>query len=247
VIRSAVLLVAAMVASAASAQTEMAQTEMLVHAADPVPSLVGQLPGLYEALVRLPLAALLGGVLAFRPRRAGTPDRKAVVIQTQILLAIVGGIVMIVVGQSLARAFGIVGVASLVRYRAKIADPKDAGVMLACLGIGLACGVGLYLIAVFATAFLIGFLWWVESLEPRPVQRFLLGVPAPDPEKLRGGVEQVLRRYRGDFELRALSETELSYEVSLPFDQSTDKISNAIAALNGGEVTAVQWEDKKED
>jgi len=242
VIRSAVLLVAAMVASAASAQTEM-----LAPAADPVPSFVDQLPGLYEAVVRLPLAALLGGVLAFRPRRAGTPDRKAVVIQTQILLAIVGGIVMIVVGQSLARAFGIVGVASLVRYRAKIADPKDAGVMLACLGIGLACGVGVHLVAVFATAFLIGFLWWVESLEPRPVQRFLLGVTAPDPEKLRGGVEQLLRRYRAEFELRALSETELSYEVSLPFDQSTDKISNAIAALNGGEVTAVQWEDKKED
>jgi uncharacterized membrane protein YhiD involved in acid resistance len=234
-----------LIALAASAAT--AQNEMLMHPADPVPDFWGQLPGLYEAVFRLPLAALLGGVLAFRPRRAGTPDRKAVVIQTQILLAIVGAIVMIVVGQSLARAFGIVGVASLVRYRAKIADPKDAGVMLACLGIGLACGVGLYLIAIFATVFLIGFLWWVESLEPRPMQRFLLGVTAPNPEGLRTNVERLLRRYHATFELRALSETELSYEVGLPLDQSTDKISNAIAALNGGEVTAVQWEDRKDD
>jgi hypothetical protein len=153
-------------------------------------------------------------VLAFRPRRAGTPDRKAVVIQTQILLSIVGAIVMVVVGQSLARAFGIVGVASLVRYRAKISDPKDAGVMLACLGIGLACGVGLYLIAIFATAFLIGFLWWVESLEPRRVQHFLLGVSAPDPGSVRVGVEQAAAPHRASFELRALSETELSYEVA---------------------------------
>jgi uncharacterized membrane protein YhiD involved in acid resistance len=242
VLRIAVIGLIALAASAATAQNEM-----LVHPADPVPDFWGQLPGLYEAAFRLPLAALLGGVLAFRPRRAGTPDRKAVVIQTQILLAIVGAIVMIVVGQSLARAFGIVGVASLVRYRAKIADPKDAGVMLACLGIGLACGVGVYLIAIFATVFLIAFLWWVESLEPRPVQRFLLGVTAANPEGLRANVERLLRRHHATFELRALSETELSYEVGLPFDQSTDKISNAIAALNGGEVTAVQWEDRKDD
>ena len=209
--------------------------------------LAGQLPGLYESLIRLPLAALLGGVLAFRPRRSGTPDRKAVVIQTQILLAIVGSIVMIVVGQSLARAFGIVGVASLVRYRAKIADPKDAGVMLACLGIGLSCGVGLYLIAVFATAFLIAFLWWVESLEPRPVQRFLLGVSAPDPDALRSGVEWLLRQHRAKFEMRSLSEEQISYEVALPFDQPTDTLSSAIAALNGGQATAVEWETRKED
>jgi hypothetical protein len=60
------------------------------------------------------------------------------VIQTQIILAIVGAVVMLVVGSSLARAFGIVGAAGLVRYRAKIEDPKDAGVMLSTLAIGLA-------------------------------------------------------------------------------------------------------------
>ena len=243
VLRTAALLFVAIAASAAAA----APPEGLVNPSDPVPDLVGQLPGLYESLVRLPLAALLGGVLAFRPRRPGTPNRSAVVIQTQILLAIVGAIVMIVVGQSLARAFGIVGVASLVRYRAKIADPKDAGVMLACLGIGLACGVGLYLIAAFATAFLIAYLWWVESLEPRPVQQFLLGVTAPDPDALRTSLERLLRAYHARFELRSLSEDQISYEVMLPYDQRTDSLSNAIAALNGGQATAVEWEEQKKD
>ena len=58
---------------------------------------------------------------------------------------------MLVVGSSLARAFGIVGAASLIRYRSKIDDPKDAGVMLCGLAVGLASGVGLYGLAVFAT------------------------------------------------------------------------------------------------
>jgi hypothetical protein len=239
-----IILSAAVACSAAAAESLDALTQV---AADPVLDLVGQVPGLLDAVLRLPLAALLGAVLAFRPRRSGTPARKAVVIQTQILLSIVGAIVMLVVGQSLARAFGIVGVASLVRYRAKIADPKDAGVMLACLGIGLACGVGLYLIAAFATAFLIGFLWWVESLEPEPMHHFELAVAAPNPEHIRKNLEQLLRRHRAAFELRALTAEQISYEVALPLDQSTDKISNAIAALNGGEATAVQWEEKKDD
>jgi uncharacterized membrane protein YhiD involved in acid resistance len=237
--------IAASAASAAWAQPEAALPAP--HANEAVPDLVGQLPGLLEALIRLPLAAALGAVLAFRPRTSGTPTRKAVVIQTQILLAIVGSIVMLVVGQSLARAFGIVGVASLVRYRAKIQDPKDAGVMLACLGIGLSCGVGLYLIAVFATVFLIGFLWWVESLEPAPVEYFLLTVSAPDPEALRTPLERVLRKHKATFEMRSLSDKQIAYEVALPLEQRTDAISSAIAALNGGETTAVEWEDKKAD
>ena len=45
-------------------------------------------------------------------------------IETQIVLAVVGALVMLVVGASLAHAFGIVGIASLIRYRSKINDPK---------------------------------------------------------------------------------------------------------------------------
>src|SRR4030095_7690454 len=110
---------------------------------------------LLEAMVRLPLAAVLGAALAMRPRRAGTPPRRPAVVQTQIILAVVRALVMLVVGASLARAFGVVGIAGLIRYRAKIEDPKDAGVMLAALGVGLAAGVGLFWVSPFATLFLL--------------------------------------------------------------------------------------------
>jgi len=70
---------------------------------------------LIDAVVRLPLAAALGAALAMRPRRAGTPKRKLVVVQTQVVLAVIGALVMVVVGASLARAFGVVGIAGLIR------------------------------------------------------------------------------------------------------------------------------------
>jgi hypothetical protein len=96
------------------------------------------------ALERLSLAGLFGTALALRPRRRSQGARKVVVIQTQIMLAIVGAVIMLVVGNSLSRAFGIVGAAGLIRYRSTIADPKDAVVMLSSLASGLAVGVGLY-------------------------------------------------------------------------------------------------------
>src|SRR4029079_16624623 len=98
-------------------------------------------------------AALLSAALAVRPKRKGTPTRQPAVIQTQIILAIVGAVVMLVVGTNLARALGVVGAAGRVRYRAKIEDPKDAGVMLTTLAVGLASGVGLYVMASFSAAF----------------------------------------------------------------------------------------------
>src|SRR5688572_3304375 len=106
-----------------------------------------------RALLSMPLAAVLGSALAFRPRRRGTPLRRTEVIHAQIILAVVGALVMVVIGESLARAFGIVGIAGLIRYRSKIRNAKDAGVMLSNLAIGLAAGAGLYGIAVFAAGF----------------------------------------------------------------------------------------------
>ena len=119
-----------------------------------------------HALIALPLAAALGTLLALRPRRRGTPNRSTPVIQTQIILAVIAAVVMLVVGTNLARAFGVVGAAGLVRYRSKIEDPKDAGVMLSTLAVGLACGVGLYLLAVFAAVFIGAGIWTlVEALK----------------------------------------------------------------------------------
>jgi uncharacterized membrane protein YhiD involved in acid resistance len=197
------------------------------------------------ALMRLPLAAALGALLAMRPKRRGTPPRTPAVIQTQIVLAIVGAVIMLVVGASLARAFGIVGVASLVRYRAKVDDPKDAGVMLSTLAVGLATGVGLYALAAAGTVFVLVVLWIVESLEPARQKAFTLSVKTADPAKLRPGIEQLLRRHRAEFELRTTASDEVCYEVRLPFTQRTDRLSNALVALDPSGETAVEWDEKK--
>jgi hypothetical protein len=211
-----------------------------------MPSFSEQVRDLNHALTRLPIAAGLACVLAFRPRRKGTPQRQAPVIQTQIILAVVGAVVMLVVGSSLARAFGIVGAAGLVRYRAKIDDPKDAGVMLSTLAVGLAAGVGVWLLAVFATVFILALLWIVESFEPQATQLFTLKVMAKDPAVVKAKLDPLLARYRLEYELRGTSKEELHYEVRMPADRKTDRLSERILNLDAANVTQVEWEEKKE-
>ena len=202
-----------------------------------------------DAMVRLPLAALLGAALALRPKRRGTPPRMPAVVQTQIMLAVVGAVIMLIVGASLARAFAIVGAANLIRYRSKIDDPKDAVVMLCALAVGLASGVGLYALGVFATIFMVVALWVIESFEPKTRKHFQLKVKAgkeKESDALRPKIEQILRRYRCEYELRTSSDEEVCYDVQVPLELQTDRISNPLLRLDPEGHLSVEWSEAKD-
>jgi uncharacterized membrane protein YhiD involved in acid resistance len=199
---------------------------------------------LTAAIVRLPLATALGAALALRPRRRGTPLRRPAVVQTQIILSIVGAVIMLVVGASLARAFGIVGVASLIRYRSKIDDPKDAVVMLAALAVGLAAGVGTFALAIFGTLFLVLSLWVIEGFE-LPTRLFELTVKlGPDTLKLRPKIESVLKRFKAEYELRTSSDEEAAYQVTAPVEMQTERISTTLMSLAPEGKGSVEWKEK---
>ena len=204
-----------------------------------------QLPILAKALLNLPVAAILGAVLALRPRRPGSPPRDLEVIHTQILLAVVGGLLMMVIGESLARAFGIVGVAGLVRYRAKIEDPKDAGVMLGTLGLGVASGVGLHLIAVCATLFLLLVLWLLESRAPKARIVYRLKISTDEPLELRTKVEGVLHNQKVPFYMRDISDHELEYDIRIAIDEPTGKVERELEKLLPEHINSFSWQRKK--
>jgi hypothetical protein len=198
------------------------------------------------AIVRLPLAAVFGLALAFRPRRRSQGERKVVVIQTQIMLAVVGAVIMLVVGNSLARAFGIVGAAGLIRYRSTIADPKDAVVMLCALASGLSAGVGLYRLGAVATGFMMILLWLVEYFEPATRKKFELRIKTVAAADFRSKAEDVLKGLGLDFELLVEEDDEIRYTVSAPVDVRTRDVSDTLRLVGGGDVV-LRWEEKKGD
>src|SRR5688572_28047880 len=218
---------------------------------DPTVDLPGVMDNFQEevlaSLIRLPLAALLGTVLALRPRRRGTPERQPAVVQTQIILAVVGSLIMLVVGASLARAFGIVGAANLIRYRSKIEDPKDAVVMLCALSVGLASGVGLYGLAVIGTVFITLCLWIIEGFEPQ-TRLFELTVKMGDKTlEMRPKIEEALRRFKSRYEIRTAADDALVYMVTSPSSVKTDRVSNAIMELEPEGKGSVEWSEKSKD
>jgi uncharacterized membrane protein YhiD involved in acid resistance len=242
------LFVAGPVALAAAGQPEQLPTtaqERPARGQDTDNHPIHPLHEIDDALLRLPLAALLGAALALRPRRKGTPPRMPAVVQTQIILAVVGAIIMLVVGVSLARAFGIVGVASLIRYRSKIEDPKDAVVMLSALAVGLAAGVGLYALAIFSTVFLILALGVIESFE-KGLKKFELKIKAgKETDEKRPRIESILRRNELPFVLQTSADEEVAYEVEVPLDVKRDRVTDSLLRLDPSGHMAVEWTEKK--
>ena len=64
-------------------------------------------------------------------------------------------VVMVVIGESIARAFSLVGALSIIRFRTAIQDPRDIGFVFYALAVGMAVGAGNPAVAILAT-FVIG-------------------------------------------------------------------------------------------
>lgn len=95
-------------------------------------------------LPRLAAALLVGVALGVRPWRLAMrrPLPRVEMAQAQILLCSAAAIITLVIGDSLAKAFGLVGLGSFVRFRSGLKDPRDAAVLFLTIGLGMACGHG---------------------------------------------------------------------------------------------------------
>lgn len=203
--------------------------------------------------LRFALAAFLASLLAFRPRRgAPVTRRNPYVAQTQILMAVVAGGMMMVVGDSAARAFGIFAAASLVRFRTNIRDPKEITVLLVCLGVGLAAGVGRWDMAVILTLFVLLSLAILEYFERYQVFRSMeVTVETRDVDKANEFLKQLFARHSFDSELRQLNRQDeeeplgrIVYLVNLDPNVSTSKLSEEILAADPDNIDTVEWDQK---
>lgn len=79
-------------------------------------------------------------------------------VQALILISITVATVMLIIGNNIARAFGLIGAVAIIRFRTKVKDPKDTTFLFLCIAIGMACGLRLYYIGILATAFISGIL-----------------------------------------------------------------------------------------
>lgn len=133
---------------------------------------------------RLAAAMVVGWLLGWTYRRTHTGERFSPTIpHTQMLLALGGALIWLVVGDNLVRAFGLAGTIGLIRYRTRIRDPKDTTVLLFSMILGMACGLGHYGVAGIGLLFVIVALYWLaashrydqrrQAAEPESLKRLL--------------------------------------------------------------------------
>lgn len=130
-------------------------------------------------LAKLISAAIIGMLVTvvhrqYRTERQPNPTMD----QAQVLLCISGAMMMIIIGNNLARAFGIAGAASIIRFRTPVEDARDITILFLLMGLGMAAGLGALAVAGLGTVFLcamIPILNMFSSQRPRTMMVEIIG------------------------------------------------------------------------
>jgi uncharacterized membrane protein YhiD involved in acid resistance len=101
-----------------------------------------------QLLLRLVVAAVFGAGVAlfYRLGHGRTKSDASVLTATLVLLSILIAMVSMVIGDSVARAFSLVGALSIVRFRTIVDDTRDTAFVIFAVVVGMAAGAGLLLV-----------------------------------------------------------------------------------------------------
>lgn len=224
-----------------------------VTAATPAAGLLGGAgETLGTLLPRLGAAVALSTALSLRPWRLlmGKPLPKPEMVQAQILLCAAAGVITVVIGDSVAKAFGLVGLGGFVRFRSGLKDPRDAAILFLVIGLGMACGHGALALATAGTACVAALLLVLDLLpggevtEPRRLSVSLVSEDVAGAEQaLRqafGPRNVVIRRCAMDFDGKKM---ELEVEEGRPGDvgEALQAAQQAVQSARGVPLKDVRW------
>ena len=108
-----------------------------------------------EIIFNLILSFFLGLLISFvyKKTHKGMSYSQSFMV-TNIFLSLIVCMVIMTIGNSISRAFALVGALSIIRFRTVIKDPKDIVFIFWSLATGMVCGTGQYFLA-FASSLII--------------------------------------------------------------------------------------------
>jgi|TARA_Y100000310_G_scaffold214702_1_gene215633 uncharacterized membrane protein YhiD involved in acid resistance len=80
-------------------------------------------------------------------------------ISTIILMSMITTVIMMVIGNNLAVAFGLLGAFAIIRFRTVVKETRDTGFIFFALAIGMAVGTNNHMIAAVSTVVLLAVIW----------------------------------------------------------------------------------------
>ena len=108
-----------------------------------------------EILINLTLSFILGVIVSivYKKTHKGLSYSQSFMI-TNVFIAVIVCMVIMIIGNSLARAFALVGALSIIRFRTVVKDTKDTAFIFWSLATGMASGTGSYFLAISGTIIL---------------------------------------------------------------------------------------------
>jgi hypothetical protein len=105
-----------------------------------------------EIIINLILSFILGLIISvvYKFTHKGLSYSQSFMI-TNIFVAVIVCMVIMIIGNSLARAFALVGALSIIRFRTVVKDTKDTAYIFWSLAVGMASGTGSYFLAIAGT------------------------------------------------------------------------------------------------
>ena len=172
-------------------------------------------------------------------------------LMTMLLLSMVVALVMMVIGNSIARAFSLVGALSIIRFRSVVKDNRDIAYIFFSLAAGMAAGIGLYSVAIFgvgtilAILLLLDFVKFGQSMHGLYLLRFQYFTSDTDEAAFMPVFDKLLSTYRriSVKTVRMGQFVEHSYLVRLRKDVAEERLITSLSAVEGMERVTLLAED----
>lgn len=212
-----------------------------------------QTPPPLVVLLRLAVALLLGGVVAFVYRKTRpVEDVAPSFTSTLVLLSILIAMVTQVIGDNVARAFSLVGALSIVRFRTVVRDTQDTAYVIFAVGVGMAVGAGNHWVALGGIAVVTVAASLMRRDEPGLSSDSSAGEPfelqvrlgiGHDPQVVVGPTLDEYVRTRRLMSLATARQglaVDATYRTELRTDNAADALLRALNRLEGVQNVALQ-------
>jgi len=170
---------------------------------------------------------------------------------TFIMLPAIISIIILLIGDNIARAFSLAGAFSLIRFRSAPGDPKDIAYVFFSLAVGLACGMGYIGYAALFAVILGGVMLILNQTKYAGTQNTSMQLKVTVPENLNyeGLFDDILNQYTSSWQLNRVKTSDfgslftLFYNIELDRKQSQKTFLDELRCRNGNLDIALTMND----
>lgn len=197
---------------------------------------------IFNVLVVIGVSIILGLVISFIYMKTHKEEGYSSSFTVSlIMLPVIISIIILLVGNNVARAFSLAGAFSIIRFRSAPGDPKDISYVFFTLAVGLACGMGFIGYAVLFTIILCAVMYILNMVRYAMPKNDVLQLRVLVPENLNYEelLNDILDKYTNSWTLKRVrtkdfgSVFELNYSIEIKENISRKEFIDEVRCRNG--------------